>query len=83
MSVSMSSCGVLEKRLAAGMAAGGAYLDEVDLGEGLVVAGLLDVQDGNNVLVVEVSQQLHLTECSQAEHGVVEGGDLLDGDLLA
>jgi hypothetical protein len=33
--------------------------------------------------VVEVPQQLHLTQRPQTEHGVVEGCDLLDGDLLA
>ena len=31
-------------------------LDEVHLGEALVVARLLDVQDGNDVFVVEVTQ---------------------------
>lgn len=62
---------------------GGAYLDEVDLSEGLVVSRLLDVENGNDVLVVEVPKQLHLTQRPQTEHGVVEGRDLLDGDLLA
>lgn len=33
--------------------------------------------------MVEVSKQLHLTQSTQAEHGVVEGGNLLDSDLLA
>ena len=33
--------------------------------------------------MVEVAKQLHLTKCSEAEHGVVERRDLLDGDLLA
>jgi len=32
--------------------------------------------------MIEVSEELHLTQCSQAEHGVIEGGDLLNGDLL-
>jgi hypothetical protein len=60
-----------------------AHLNQIDLGEGLVVAGLLDVENGNDVLVVEVSEQLHLSQRPQTEHGVVEGCDLLDGDLLA
>jgi hypothetical protein len=60
-----------------------AHLDEVDLCESLVVSGLLDVEDGDDVLVVEVAEQLHLSQRSQTEHGVVEGCDLLDGDLLA
>jgi hypothetical protein len=33
--------------------------------------------------MVEVSQQLHLTESSEAEHGMIERGNLLDSDLLA
>lgn len=33
--------------------------------------------------MVEVPKQLHLAQCPQAEHGVIKGGDLLDGDLLA
>jgi hypothetical protein len=40
---------------------GEAYLDEVDFGETFIVSGLLDVKNGNNVLMVEVSQQLHLS----------------------
>lgn len=60
-----------------------AYLNQVHLVESLVVTGSLDIQNGDNVLVVEVAQQLHLTQRPQAEHGVVKGGDLFDGDLLA
>lgn len=33
--------------------------------------------------MVEIAQELHLSEGPQAKHGVVEGGDLLDGNLLA
>jgi len=32
--------------------------------------------------MVEVSEKLHLSQSSQTKHGVVEGSDLLDGDLL-
>jgi hypothetical protein len=60
-----------------------AYLNQVHLVEALVVARSLDIQNGDNVLMVKVAQQLHLTQCPQAEHGVVERGDLFDGDLLA
>ena len=49
-------------------------LDEVDLSKALVVARLLDVEDGNDVFVVEVAQQLHLTECAKTEHGTVQLG---------
>lgn len=59
------------------------YLDKIDFIEGLNVPRFLDVEDGNNVLVVEVSEKLHLSQRSQAEHGVVERCDLLDGHLLA
>jgi hypothetical protein len=61
---------------------GDAHLDEVDFGEARVVARFLDVEDGDDVLVVEVAEQLHFAESAQAEHGVVEGGDLLDCDFL-
>jgi hypothetical protein len=59
------------------------YLNQVHFIEALVVPGSLDIQNGDNVLMVEIAQQLHLTQCPQAEHGVVEGGNLFDGDLLA
>ena len=58
-------------------------LNEVDLGEVLVGAWLLDVKDGNDVLVVEVAEELHLAESAKAEHGVIERGDLFDGNLLS
>jgi hypothetical protein len=60
-----------------------AHLDEVDLSKCLIVARLLDVENGDDVLVVEVAQQLHLSQGSQAEHRVVEGSDLLDSHFLA
>jgi hypothetical protein len=59
-----------------------AYLDEVHFSKSLVVPRLLDVENGDDVFVVEVSQQLHLAQSSQTKHGVVERCDLLDGDLL-
>jgi hypothetical protein len=58
-------------------------LDEIDLVEGLVVSWLLDIQNGDDILVVEIPQKLHFSKSSKTEHGVVEGGDLLDGNLLA
>lgn len=33
--------------------------------------------------MVKIAKQLHLTQSSQAEHRVVERGNLLDGDFLA
>lgn len=59
------------------------YLNEVDLVEAIIASRLLDVEDGDDVFVVEIAQQLHLSQGSQAEHGVVEGGNLLDGNLLS
>jgi len=59
------------------------YLDEIDFGETRVVAWFLDVENGNDVLVVEVAEELHFAESAQAEHGVIEGGDLFDCDFLA
>lgn len=61
---------------------GETYLDEVDLVEAIVASRLLDIKNGDDVFVVEVAQQLHLSQSSQTEHGVVEGGNLLDGHLL-
>lgn len=59
------------------------HLNQVHLVEALVVTGSLDIQNGDDVLVVKIAQELHLTQCPQAEHGVVEGGNLFDGNLLA
>jgi len=33
--------------------------------------------------MVEISKELHLTKSSQAEHGMIEWGNLLYGDLLS
>ena len=60
-----------------------AYLDEVDFCEAFVVAGFLYVEDRNDVLMVEVPQEFHFSQCTQAEHGVIEWGDLLDSHFLA
>jgi hypothetical protein len=62
---------------------GNNYLNEVDLVEAVIASRLLDIEDGDDVFVVEIAQQLHLSQGSQTEHGVVEGGDLLDGNLLS
>jgi hypothetical protein len=47
------------------MATGGtekeAYLDEVDFGEAFIAPGFLNVKNGNYVLMIEVSEQLHLS----------------------
>lgn len=59
------------------------YLNKIDLVEAIVASGLLDIEDGDDVFVVEIAQQLHLSQSSQTEHGVIEGGDLLDGNLLS
>jgi hypothetical protein len=60
-----------------------AYLDEIHLVERLVGARLLDIENADNVLVIEVSQKLHLAQRSQAKHGMIERGDLLDSNLLS
>jgi hypothetical protein len=60
-----------------------AYLNQVNLGKRIIVPRLLDVQNADNVLVVEVSQQLHLTQRSEAEHAMIERGNLFDGHLLS
>lgn len=59
-----------------------AYLDQINLVKRLITPWLLDVEDADDVLVVKVAQQLHLSESSQTKHGVVERSDFLNGDLL-
>lgn len=66
-----------------GVGRGGTHLDQIHLVEGLIAPWLLDIEDADDVLVVEVAQELHLTKSPQAEHGVVKRRDLLDGHLLA
>lgn len=58
-------------------------LNQVHLGETFVVPGLLDVENRDDVLVIEVSKQLHLTQRAQTEHAVIERRNLLDRDFLA
>lgn len=60
----------------------GAYLDQVDFRERLIIAWFLDIQNGDDVLVIEVAQQFHFSQCSQTEHRMIERCDLLDRDLL-
>lgn len=59
------------------------YLYEINLVERVIAPRLLDIENGNDVLVVEVTQELHLSQGSEAEHGVVEWSDLLDCHFLA
>ncbi len=40
------------------------YLDQVDLIEGVIAPRLLDIEDGDDILMVEISKKLHLPECS-------------------
>jgi hypothetical protein len=61
---------------------GDSNLDEIDFGKALVISGFLYVQDANDVLVVEVAQELHFTQRSQAKHAMIERRDFLDGNLL-
>lgn len=58
------------------------YLDQIDLAKRLQASRLLYIKNRNDVLMVKVAEQLHLSQRSQAEHGVVERCDLLDRDLL-
>lgn len=56
-------------------------LYEIDLAKVVYVGWPEDVEDGDDVLVVKVAEELDLAEGTKTEHGVVEGGDALDGDL--
>lgn len=57
------------------------FLDEVNLFEIVETGGSQDVENRDDVLVMEVTQQLYLAQCSQAEHRVIKGGDTLDRNL--
>lgn len=70
-------------KVRSGLSSSVPYLDQIDFVESLIASRLLNVEDGNDVLVVEVSEKLHLSECPQAKHGVVEGCYLLDRDFLS
>lgn len=48
------------------------FLNEVNLGEGLVAGGLDDIEDGNNVLVIEPSEQLDFSQCPQAVDNIYQ-----------
>ena len=58
-------------------------LDEIHLRECLQTCWFLDIEDRDDILMVKVSQKLHLSERPQAEHGMIKWRDLLDGNLLA
>ena len=53
-------------------------LHEVNLFEVIETGGSQNVENGDDVLVMEVAQQLYLAQCPQAEHRVIKGGDTLD-----
>ena len=57
------------------------FLDKVNLLKVVETRGPQDVENRDDVLVMEVTQQLYLAQCSQAEHRVIKGGDTLDRDL--
>src|SRR5215469_7558489 len=58
------------------------YLNQVYLRKCFQAARLLDIENRNDVLMIKVSQELHFSKCAQAEHGMIEGCDFLDCDLL-
>jgi len=56
-------------------------LDKINLGEVVYTAGLEDIEDGDDVFVMKVSEEFYFTESSETEHSVVEGGDAFDSDF--
>ena len=60
-----------------------AYLDQIHFRKLLIVAGLLYVEDRNDVFVVEVAEQFHFPQGTKAKHGMVKRGDFLDGNFLS
>jgi len=57
------------------------FLYEVNFLEVIEAGGSQYVENRDDVLMMEVAQQLYLAQRSQAEHGVIKGGDSLDCDL--
>lgn len=55
------------------------HLNQVHFAKGLEVPRPDNVKDRNDVLVVEMPEQLDLSEGPQTEHRVVKGCDALDG----
>ena len=54
------------------------HLNQVHLCKALKVSRTNHVEDGDDVLVLKVPQQLDLAQRAQAEHAVVKGRDALD-----
>ena len=44
------------------------YLNKVHLREVLIIARLLNIEDRNDIFMVEVAEQFHLTQSSEAKH---------------
>lgn len=57
------------------------FLDQIDLVKLVYTGRPEDVEDGDDVLVVKVAEDLYLAEGAEAVHRVVEGRDALNGDL--
>ena len=57
------------------------FLHEVNLLEIIETGGSQDVENRDDVLVMEVTQQLYLAKRSQTEHRVIKGGNTLYRDL--
>ena len=56
-------------------------LNEVDLLEVVETRRTEDIENGDDVLVMKVAEELDFAEGAEAEEGVLEGEDLLDRDL--
>ena len=59
------------------------YLNQIHFGKLVIVAGLLDVEDRNDVFVVEVAEQFHFPQGTKAKHGMVKRSNFLDGNFLS
>lgn len=57
------------------------FLYEIDLFKELETGRLENVENGDDVFVAKVPKKLDLAEGAETKHGVVKGGDALDGDL--
>jgi hypothetical protein len=58
------------------------FLNQVHFEEALEIARFLNVENGDDVLMIEVTKELHLSKGAKTEHGMIEGSDFLDSHLL-
>lgn len=56
------------------------HLNQINFVKPIICIRFDNVENTDDVFVIEMSQKLNLSQCSEAEHGVIKGSDALDGD---